>query len=136
MVGVKELFANTSAPPSAGQIIGWWERRRLHYNLLVFATFVVVMIGKRMLLMLPSLRGHFWGASSYMNVVDGFFVSLLPVLLLVQIPANIWYTGGWIVELLLTKGLHLPARRFGPWALGFGMAFSALFAGVLALYIF
>jgi hypothetical protein len=38
-------------------------------------------------------------------------------LLLFQLPANIWYTGGWVVDLILKKAFRLSAPGFAPWAL-------------------
>jgi hypothetical protein len=45
----------------------------------------------------------------------------------VQVPANIFFTGGWIADLVMKKVLGLASPWFGPWAFGLGTCFSFLF---------
>jgi hypothetical protein len=42
--------------------------------------------------------------------------------------ANVCYTGGWIVELLVAKAWRVESTRFGPIAFTLGTAFSVLVA--------
>jgi hypothetical protein len=42
--------------------------------------------------------------------------------------ANVCYTGGWIVELLVAKVWRVESTRFGPIAFALGTAFSVLVA--------
>ena len=42
--------------------------------------------------------------------------------------ANVCYTGGWIVELLVAKVWHVESTRFGPIAFALGTVFSVLAA--------
>jgi hypothetical protein len=42
--------------------------------------------------------------------------------------ANVCYTGGWIVELLVAKVWRVESTRFGPIAFTLGTAFSVLVA--------
>ena len=42
--------------------------------------------------------------------------------------ANVCYTGGWIVELLVAKLWRVESTRFGPIAFTLGTAFSVLVA--------
>jgi hypothetical protein len=126
MVSVQQLFAKPPAPPSAGTIIRWWEARRLHYDLLVLGTIVLVSIVK---IWIPWSSADLYGGA---RLTLTFWQSILLQVLLVLLPANIWYTGGWLTELLLRKVFRVPAGAFGPWALGIGMAFSILFTGLIS----
>jgi hypothetical protein len=112
MIGARDLFAKPDPQPTTGAIIRWWEARRLHYNVITLAWgFLWVLISY--------LRGnHMWLATP---------LAIPTYILSVQLPANIWYTGGWIADLIGKKVLHIPWRGFGPWALALGIAFSFLF---------
>jgi hypothetical protein len=112
MVTFRNLLAKPDSPQSVAKIILWWEARRLHYNLIVF--------GWGLLLGVVAALGfgadNLW-TPSFLQFYFWWF----------QLPANIWYTGGWIVELIVKKVLRFPAPGFGPWALGIGIAVSILF---------
>jgi hypothetical protein len=45
----------------------------------------------------------------------------------IQLAANLWYTGGWIADLMVKKVLRIQWPGFGPWALALGIAFSFVF---------
>jgi hypothetical protein len=116
MNAIKHLFAQPDLLQSGLAIIWWWEARRLYYNLILL-TWVL------MLALLASARpGRFDSSLWNFNV-------LLVFVLFFVLPANVLYTGGWIVDLIVKKVLGLPARGFEPWALGAGIAFT------LALYL-
>jgi hypothetical protein len=108
----KQLFAKPDLPQSGGKIILWWEARRLHYNLIVFGW--ALLLG--LVAALGFEAGNLW--------TPNFLVFYL---FFFQLPANIFYTGGWIVELIVRKVLRVPVPGFGPWALGIGIAVSILF---------
>jgi hypothetical protein len=84
------LFTRPVWPLSPGQIVLWWEARRVAYN---------AALG---------------------------VVGLLLGALLYGILANVGYTGGWIVELLVARLWSVDTERFGPIAFTLGMAFSVL----------
>lgn len=113
---IKHLFAQPDLLQSAGAIIWWWEERRPFYNL-ILVTWVLLLAFVASALSRP-FDTSLWNS----NVLLVFVVCFV-------IPANILYTGGWIVDLIVKKVLGLPARGFGPWALGVGIAFT------LALYL-
>jgi F0F1-type ATP synthase membrane subunit a len=50
----------------------------------------------------------------------------------VQLPANICYTGGWVVELIAGASKDRMDRRFGPYALVAGTLFSFVAIAVWA----
>jgi hypothetical protein len=116
MILLKRLLARPCGPQTAGGIINWWEGRRIHFNAILLAIIIVATIvsgatnGQ-------GIRTRLWGAG--VTFVISIFVVLLP--------ANIWYTGGWIADLLIKKGLRLNVTGFGPWALGAEIVFSLLF---------
>jgi hypothetical protein len=116
MNALKHLFAQPDLLQSGAAIIWWWEARRLFYNL-ILVTWVL------MLALVASARPRKFDSSLWnANVLFVFVVFFV-------FPANVLYTGGWIVDLLVKKVLGLPARGFEPWALGAGIAFT------LALYL-
>jgi hypothetical protein len=114
MVGLGDLFAKLHPGATAGEIIRWWEARRLHYNVIIFAWALIVLA-----------IGYFW--TGRRDKETWTRQSLYAYLLLIQLPANIWYTGGWIVDLIVKKFFKWPSPSFEPWALGLGIALSLLF---------
>lgn len=119
MMAWRDYFAKPG-PQTAGMIIKWWEVRRLYYNIVIFLTIALFC------LILPvfvkpagtSEEATYW-ASVRFHIIFSF--------LLLQIPANLWYTGGWVADLLIKKGLKWKSPGFGPWAQAIGIAFSLIF---------
>lgn len=110
------LFAWPSGPQTAGGIIKWWEVRRLYFNAILLATiFSAAAVSAA-----TNNHGFKVGLSGPGEII---VVSIF----LFLIPANIWYTGGWIVDLLIKKALRLTAPGFAPVALGAGIVFSLAF---------
>jgi hypothetical protein len=116
MIGARNLFAKPDPQPTPGAIIRWWEARRLHYNVITLAwAFLWIVVSY--------LRGnHVWRSTP---------LAILTYLG-IQLAANLWYTGGWIADLIAKKVLRLHWRGFGPWALALGIAFSFVFILVVA----
>jgi hypothetical protein len=112
MIGARNLFAKPDPQPTAGAIIRWWESRRLHYNVITLAwAFLWIVVSY--------LGGnHMWLSTP---------LAIPTYILGVQLPANLWYFGGWIADLIVKKVLRIPWRGFGPWVLALGIAFSFLF---------
>ena len=116
MNAIRHLFAQPDLLQSGGAIIWWWEERRLFYNL-------ILVIWVLVLALVASARPRGWDSSLWNpNVLFAFVVFFV-------LPANVLYTGGWIVDLIVKKVFRLPARGFESWALGAGIAFT------LALYL-
>jgi hypothetical protein len=118
MVGLWNLFAKINPDPTVGGIIQWWEARRLHYNLIIFAWALILV----------TIR-YFWTGRSDRDTWTR--ASLCLYLLVFQLPANVWYTGGWMVDLIVKKLMARPAPGFEPFALRLGIALSLLFYFVL-----
>ena len=120
MIPWKEYFSKPTGPQTARMIIGWWELRRFYYNVIIFAAILLISLVLPVFLKVNAISS----ASTYLGSL-GYHVVLS--FLLLQVPANIWYTGGWVADLLIKKVLHLTALGFGPWAQGIGIAFSLIF---------
>ena len=112
MVTPHNLFSRPVTPATVGQIILWWESRRLYYNGLILAW------------------AFLWGLITQLKKMRDWTSSPLPILTYifsVQLPANIFFTGGWIADLVVKKVLGLASPGFGPWTFGLGTGFSFLF---------
>lgn len=95
------LFTGPEAQPSASQIIGWWEARRLAYNLVVGLTGEPVGLPDPPLLAIVGVVAY-------------------------GVMANVCYTGGWVVELIVRRLWGPAAGAFGEIAFALGVAFSVV----------
>jgi hypothetical protein len=110
-----------------GQVIRWWELRRLVYNA------VLLVVG------VAAIAGMEWVMTKVIPVGED---AIEPMLLFVGVVvygvmANLCYTLGWIIELRSRKTDPLAARRRGQWMFRAGLLFSCVltslpfwFAGV------
>jgi hypothetical protein len=103
---------------SAWQVIGWWESRRIPYNLVVgsaeiFSSAVIVTIG---------LVGYFLFHSEFPAPTGLTFFAVICYAMI----ANLCYTGGWLVELIVRKTWPGEADRFAVLSFSLGLAFSVL----------
>ena len=102
---------------SAREAIGWWETRRIPFNLIVgiagiISTVVVCIVGP----------------GSYF-LFDGDFAIPPPLfaglgVLLYGIAANVFFTGGWLSELIVRKIWPIEADRFATLSFSLGLIFS------------
>ena len=125
MVSVGNYFSNPTPPHTVGSIIRWWERRRLLYNVIVLAEIFLVSA------VLGFLR---FGILEFESLQLLAYVFLLPLgvgLVLIQLPANLWYTFGWITEVSLRKLWRNIPDAFGSWAQRIGLGFSIFFTFVV-----
>jgi hypothetical protein len=129
MVSVGNYFSNPTPPHTVGSIIRWWEGRRLLYNAVVLAEIFLVSA------VLGFLR---FGIAEFESLQLFGYVFLLPLgvgLVLIQIPANLWYTFGWIAEISLRKTWRNMPDEFGSWAQRIGLGFSILFTFVVMVLL-
>jgi hypothetical protein len=118
VVTPENLFSRPVSSATVGQIILWWEARRLYYNGIILAWALL------------------WGLFTQLRKTRDWVSSplfILTYVLGVQVPANIFFTGGWIADLFVKRVLGLPSPGFGPWAFGLGTGFSFLFILVVIL---
>jgi hypothetical protein len=82
---VRLLYPPPATSRSAAPIIGWWERRRLQFNLVIGATGVLSLLAINFITLLPP---NFSRASIPLGAVIVYAVA-----------ANMCYTAGWALEL-------------------------------------
>ena len=102
---------------TAREAIGWWETRRIPFNLIVgiagiLSAVVVCVVG---------LGSYFF--------FDGDFELPPPLfaaaeVLLYGISANVLFTGGWLAELIVRKLWPTEADRFATLSFSLGLIFS------------
>src|SRR5438093_10155553 len=117
MMAWRDYFARPEDSQTTGMIIKWWEVRRLYYNVAIFLTIALFSLMLPVFVKRSSEEATYW-ASVRFHIIFSF--------LILQIPANIGYTGGWVADLLLKKGLRLTAPGFGPWAQAIGISLSLI----------
>ena len=116
MTLLRRLLARPCGPQTAGGINTWWEGRRFYFNAILLAAITLATI--------VSAAASSEGIKIRLLSACATFAMSIFFLLF---PANIWYTGGWIADLVVKKALRLNVTGFGPWALGAGIVFSLLF---------
>jgi hypothetical protein len=95
------------------EVIGWWEARRLPYNLAVGGTGLVTLALSYLISWLPP--------------VPVPAPPLLPALAMSAaygVLANLCYTTGWLAELALRRGSGSELEPVGPALFRYGFAFS------------
>jgi hypothetical protein len=105
----------------ASEVIRWWESRRLFFNLVVGCTGILTCI---LCIACAVIAESFVGEA--IGIPDGPLLGVF-FILFYGILANVFYTGGWIVE--LTFRTSTTAKRSGEFALKAfraGTAFSIL----------
>jgi hypothetical protein len=113
------LFRRDIPINSAREAIGWWETRRIPFNLIVdiagiFSIVVVCVVG---------LGRHF--------LFDGDFAIPPPLFagfgaLLYGVAANVFFTGGWLAELIVRKIWPVEADRFATSSFSLGLIVSVV----------
>jgi hypothetical protein len=114
---------------SAREAIGWWEARRVPFNLIVGSAGLIscIVIGVVGLGTYFLFDGDFGLPGS-----PGF---TLFGILLYGILANVCFTGGWLVELIVRKIWPNEADRFSTLSLTFGLIFSVILTLVPGIVI-
>jgi hypothetical protein len=123
------LFSRGDSISSAWQVIGWWESRRIPYNLIVGSAGLIscVVVGAAALAS-EILFGKEFG------LPDPPIFAIIGILIYGLI-ANVCFTGGWIVELILRKLWPLTADQFAPSIFKLGLIFSVLLTLAPAMVI-
>jgi hypothetical protein len=111
---VSDLFRPTENHSYFESVVGWWELRRIAFNLLVGTTGVASLVVSLLLLDYIPESGGGGDFSPALSVI-GFGIF-----------ANLFYTSGWIVE-----GIILAIRRHGSPSIGprlfrLGLCFSLI----------
>lgn len=124
-------------PPEPGRsVIAWWEKRRLLYNGFLFAWGILNYFGTAFVLWIRVNRMPH-DADSITSYYGCFFANswmVIPLVIL-QVTANVWFTGGWIVDLFVHRAAKGDPSRFGQYALGVGTLFSLVFAEAVYIWV-
>src|SRR5207253_2780038 len=99
---------------------GWWELRRIPYNLIVGCVGIVTCV----FIATAALASEIVFGKEF-GLPDPPIFAVLGVLLY-AIAANLCYTGGWIAELLVRKLWPDGTDRFAVWIFSLGVIFSIL----------
>lgn len=100
-------------------VVLWWELRRIPYTLIVGASGIICFfIGWG----LESLPPQWPLPGEHCCLPDPLALAVI----VFGFMANVCYTGGWVVELLVRAFSRLKALNFGPLAFKAGLAFSVL----------
>jgi len=110
------FFSRPSEPLSRLGIIAWWEIRRVPYNLIVG---VIGAISLLLFFLFISLADELKPGEDAVEPM---------ALLVAPIAANICYTGGWIVELLLSTLRRKGSPPAGPVLLKLGKSRGQVFS--------
>ena len=105
-----------SESPSAGEIILWWETRRIPYNC------AVAIVGFVSVAVLLTVGRHLVSEQEPLFSPFLLFIGIL----LYGIGANVCYTFGWLTELLLHKFNGHDTARFASSAFKTGLALSCV----------
>jgi ABC-type branched-subunit amino acid transport system permease subunit len=111
------------------EAIGWWETRRVPYNLIVGSTGIVscIVVG-------VVAAGSYFLFDSDFGMPDPPLFAIFAVLLY-GIAANVCFTGGWLAELVIRKAWPNQADRFSTLSFSFGLIFSVLLTLTPAIVI-
>jgi hypothetical protein len=109
-----------TASMTNGQIIRWWELRRILYNTLLLIVGVSAIIGME------------WLVTKVIPLGEDAIEPMILVLgiLIYGFVANLFYTLGWVIELWARKSDPVSARRRGQWMFRVGMLFSCVLTSV------
>ncbi|MBW7932313.1 MAG: hypothetical protein H3C62_01615 [Gemmatimonadaceae bacterium] len=106
----KYFFTPLYYPRGPFDVIWWWERRRLTFNVCV-GTAGLATLGSMLLL-------HPMGVRLFLE--PGIYAAVA----LYGVAANACFTAGWAVDLVLRKQLGIRAPDIAPALLRYGFVFS------------
>jgi hypothetical protein len=119
-LGNLALFRRNVPITSTGAVIGWWETRRIPYNLIVgsagiFTCIVIAIVG----------MGSYFFFNSDFGLPDPPLFAIFGVILY-GILANVCFTGGWVGELVVRKLWPQESDRFATTSFSLGLFLSVL----------
>ena len=112
------LFERTAHTTTAWQTIGWWETRRVPFNLIVGIVGVVTVATGTLAM---SVANAFLETPIHRPDPPLFFFALV-----YAVVVNLFYTGGWVVELLWRRLWPTTEDALPALAFRLGLVFSML----------
>jgi hypothetical protein len=101
-------------PMTNGQVVRWWELRRVPYNALLLVIGISALLGYEAIMS----KAIPFGEDAIEPMALLLFVPLYGLI------ANLCYTMGWLIELAGRNADPVAARRRGRWMFRIGMWFS------------
>jgi len=102
------------------ETIGWWELRRIPYNIVVGCAGLVTCVITGAGALASELLFH-----ADFGLPDPPIFGVV-IIFLYAITANVCYTGGWSVELISRKLWPQRTHGYAVWTLSLGVALSVL----------
>jgi hypothetical protein len=116
------MFSVPQEPRSLLGVIGWWELRRVPYNIIIGS------VGLCSLVLFFVFITHCAVLEPGEDAVEPIAIIFAPLLI------NVGYTGGWFVEIISRFIFRERIERLGPLLLKFGLGFSLLVALFPSVY--
>ncbi len=131
-VRIKGFFKRESQDLSPWEVIGWWESRRIPYNL---AVGIAGMISCILIFLASGLSEEGFNAE---NLLPDPPIAAVFGVVFYAMAANACYTLGWLAEIVISKQWKNRWQGFAPVSLALGTVFSLLLTlipGILACCI-
>jgi hypothetical protein len=119
-LGNLPLFRRDVSIASTRAVIGWWETRRIPYNLIVGSAGILTCIAIAIVGM-----GSYIFFNSDFGLPDPPLFAIFGVILY-GILANVCFTGGWVAELIVQRIWPEEANRFATTSFSLGLILSVL----------
>jgi hypothetical protein len=116
------LFAPPREPVTALRLIGWWELRRIPFNIII-GVFGIIC-----------LAIFFVSIDTSGTLQPGEDAVEPPALFIAPFAANICYTAGWLVDAPLRVVRPAIRPQFSPWLFRFGLGFSLFIISIPAVF--
>jgi hypothetical protein len=126
----RSIFRRDIPPANVWETIGWWEARRVPYNLIVCCAGILTCITLAIFLAGSILLFHQDDVGSPLVGLIGIFVY--------AIMANVCFTFGWVTELLVRKAWPRQTDQFATQCFSLGVGVSVLLTltpGILAIVV-
>jgi hypothetical protein len=123
------LGRRTAPLSSVWHVIGWWEARRLVFNLVVGAAGTIAC---SMILVTAVISEFVFGIPVGMPDPPIFAIALA---ILFVAGANVCYTGGWVAELLVRRVWAGEADNFATLMFTLGIWFAAVVTLIPGFFI-
>jgi hypothetical protein len=114
------LGRRNSPLQSTWQIIGWWEARRILFNLIVGVVGILTSVG---ILVTALISEHL--INEPIGMGDPPVLAVVGAVLFV-LGANACYTGGWIGELIVRRAWPDQSELFGTLMFTLGLVFAVV----------